>query len=121
MLRFAPVRNSSLSGSRLRLDTHRNTLGVAPTAAGKTIMLSAVAGETARGSDAKACASAHRDQLHRPEPDEVRARLKSRAFPRRSLTRTRSLGMASDLCHGADAVADLEPRCHAGARSPCHR
>ena len=27
------------------LDTHRNTLGVAPTAAGKTIMLSAVTGE----------------------------------------------------------------------------
>ena len=45
------------------LDTHRNTLGVAPTAAGKTIMLSAVAGELVRGSDAKACVLAHRDEL----------------------------------------------------------
>ena len=45
------------------LDTHRNTLGVAPTAAGKTIMLSAVAGDLVRGSDAKACVLAHRDEL----------------------------------------------------------
>ena len=45
------------------LNTHRNTLGVAPTAAGKTIMLSAVAGELVRGSDAKACVLAHRDEL----------------------------------------------------------
>jgi len=45
------------------LDTHRNTLGVAPTAAGKTIMLSAVAGEMVRGTDAKACVLAHRDEL----------------------------------------------------------
>ena len=45
------------------LDTHRNTLGVAPTAAGKTIMLSAVAGEMVRGTDVKACVLAHRDEL----------------------------------------------------------
>ena len=45
------------------LNTHRNTLGVAPTAAGKTIMLSAVAGDLVRGSDAKACVLAHRDEL----------------------------------------------------------
>lgn len=45
------------------LNTHRNTLGVAPTAAGKTIMLSAVAGELVRGTDAKACVLAHRDEL----------------------------------------------------------
>lgn len=45
------------------LDTHRNTLGVAPTAAGKTIMLSAVACELVRGTDAKACVLAHRDEL----------------------------------------------------------
>jgi superfamily II DNA or RNA helicase len=45
------------------LITHRNTLGIAPTAAGKTIMLSAVAGEMVRGTDAKACVLAHRDEL----------------------------------------------------------
>lgn len=45
------------------LDTHRNTLGVAPTAAGKTIMLSAVAGEVVGGTQAKACVLAHRDEL----------------------------------------------------------
>ena len=45
------------------LDTHRNTLGIAPTAAGKTIMLSAVAGELIRDTDAKACVLAHRDEL----------------------------------------------------------
>lgn len=45
------------------LDTHRNTLGVAPTASGKTLMLSAVAGELLKDPDAKACVLAHRDEL----------------------------------------------------------
>ncbi|MDP2357731.1 MAG: DEAD/DEAH box helicase [Beijerinckiaceae bacterium] len=45
------------------LDTHRNTLGVAPTASGKTIMLSAVAGALIGERDAKACVLAHRDEL----------------------------------------------------------
>ena len=45
------------------LNTHRNTLGVAPTAAGKTIMLSAVVGALIGDSDAKACVLAHRDEL----------------------------------------------------------
>ena len=45
------------------LSTHRNTLGVAPTAAGKTIMLSAVTGEVIAGNSAKACVLAHRDEL----------------------------------------------------------
>jgi len=47
------------------LDEHGNTLGVAPTAAGKTIMLSAVAGGLLAGNDAKACVLAHRDELTR--------------------------------------------------------
>ena len=42
---------------------HGNTLGVAPTGAGKTIMLSAVAGGMVGGTDAKACVLAHRDEL----------------------------------------------------------
>ena len=45
------------------LDIHRNTLGVAPTAAGKTIMLSAVAGALVGDRGAKACVLAHRDEL----------------------------------------------------------
>jgi superfamily II DNA or RNA helicase len=45
------------------LGEHGNTLGVAPTGAGKTIMLSAVAGEMIRDSAAKACVLAHRDEL----------------------------------------------------------
>jgi DNA repair protein RadD len=49
------------------LDEHGNTLAVAPTGAGKTIMLSAVAGrmigEPAKGTGGKACVLAHRDEL----------------------------------------------------------
>ena len=45
------------------LDTHGNTLGVAPTGAGKTVCLSAVTGALLQNSDAKACILAHRDEL----------------------------------------------------------
>lgn len=45
------------------LGEHGNTLGVAPTGAGKTIMLSGVAGEWLGDNDAKACVLAHRDEL----------------------------------------------------------
>ncbi len=45
------------------LRSHGNTIGVAPTGAGKTIMLSGVAGEILKDSDAKACVLAHRDEL----------------------------------------------------------
>ena len=45
------------------LGEHSNTLGVAPTGAGKTIMLSAVAGELVGDAGAKACVLAHRDEL----------------------------------------------------------
>jgi len=45
------------------LQAHGNTLAVAPTGAGKTIMLSAVAGEMLADTDAKACVLAHRDEL----------------------------------------------------------
>jgi len=44
------------------LSTRDNTLGVAPTGAGKTIMLSAVTGNMT-GDGAKACVLAHRDEL----------------------------------------------------------
>jgi len=45
------------------LDTHGNTLAVAPTGSGKTIMLSAVIGALLQNSEAKACILAHRDEL----------------------------------------------------------
>jgi len=45
------------------LNAHRNTLGVAPTASGKSVMLSAVAGVLLKEPQAKACILAHRDEL----------------------------------------------------------
>jgi len=45
------------------LDEYGNTLGVAPTGAGKTIMLSGTAGQWLHETDAKACVLAHRDEL----------------------------------------------------------
>lgn len=45
------------------LDEHRNTLGIAPTGAGKTVMLSAAAGRILSHRDARACILAHRDEL----------------------------------------------------------
>lgn len=51
---------------------HGNTLGVAPTGSGKTIMLSAVVGEILRGSAAKACVLAHRDEITAQNLDKFR-------------------------------------------------
>jgi superfamily II DNA or RNA helicase len=45
------------------LDTHGNTLSVAPTGAGKTIMLSAVVQGRVAGTAVKAAVLAHRDEL----------------------------------------------------------
>jgi DNA repair protein RadD len=45
------------------LGQHGNTLGVAPTGAGKTIMLSGVVGQLLENNGAKACVLAHRDEL----------------------------------------------------------
>ncbi len=45
------------------LGAHANTLGVAPTGAGKTVMLSAVAGRMIGDTDARAAVLAHRDEL----------------------------------------------------------
>ena len=43
--------------------THGNTLAVAPTGAGKSIMISAILGELFKGEAQKACVLAHRDEL----------------------------------------------------------
>ena len=45
------------------LRQHQNTLAVAPTGSGKTVMLSAVVGRMLAEPDAKACVLAHRDEL----------------------------------------------------------
>ena len=45
------------------LHEHGNTLGVAPTGAGKTIMLSGVVGELLKNGVDKVCVLAHRDEL----------------------------------------------------------
>lgn len=45
------------------LNAHGNTLAIAPTGAGKTIMLSAIIGEMFRHKPGKACVLAHRDEL----------------------------------------------------------
>lgn len=62
-MRLRPRQKTFVERSLAALGTHRNTLGIAPTGAGKTIMLSAVTGESIGNSQAKACVLAHRDEL----------------------------------------------------------
>jgi len=62
-MRLRPRQKLFVARSLSALDTRNNTLGIAPTGAGKTIMLSAVAGERIGDSAAKACVLAHRDEL----------------------------------------------------------
>ncbi len=58
-----PRQKEFVERSVAALHQHGNTLGVAPTGAGKTIMLSGVVGEMLADIDAKACILAHRDEL----------------------------------------------------------
>jgi DNA repair protein RadD len=61
-MRLRPRQKTFVERSVAALASRGNTLGVAPTGAGKTIMLSAVTGELI-GDGAKACVLAHRDEL----------------------------------------------------------
>ena len=61
-MRLRPRQKLFVERSLAALATRTNTLGIAPTGAGKTIMLSAVTGERI-GDGAKACVLAHRDEL----------------------------------------------------------
>ncbi|MFP7572307.1 DEAD/DEAH box helicase family protein [Marivita sp. S2033] len=61
-MRLRPRQKTFVERSLAALGQHGNTLGVAPTGAGKTIMLSAITGEMI-GDGAKACVLAHRDEL----------------------------------------------------------
>lgn len=61
-MRLRPRQKTFVERSVAALASRGNTLGVAPTGAGKTIMLSAVTGKMI-GDGAKACVLAHRDEL----------------------------------------------------------
>lgn len=58
-----PRQRAFVSRCVTALKKHSNTVGIAPTGCGKTIMLSAAAGEFLHEPDAKACVLAHRDEL----------------------------------------------------------
>jgi superfamily II DNA or RNA helicase len=62
-MRLRPRQKLFVERSLSALATRKNTLGIAPTGAGKTIMLSAVTGDSIGATDAKACVLAHRDEL----------------------------------------------------------
>jgi len=62
-MRLRPRQKVFVERSLAALSKHGNTLGVAPTGAGKTIMLSAVTGALVEKTKAKACVLAHRDEL----------------------------------------------------------
>lgn len=62
-MRLRPRQKLFVERSLSALGPRDNTLGIAPTGAGKTIMLSAVTGERIGDSAAKACVLAHRDEL----------------------------------------------------------
>ena len=66
-MRLRPRQKTFVERSLAALSAHGNTLGVAPTGSGKSIMLSAVAGKligkTSKSTGAKACVLAHRDEL----------------------------------------------------------
>ncbi|MEG3639309.1 DEAD/DEAH box helicase [Magnetococcus sp. PR-3] len=58
-----PRQKQFVERSVTALHEHGNTLGVAPTGAGKTVMLSAVVGNLLKETPGKACVLAHRDEL----------------------------------------------------------
>src|SRR6185437_489608 len=66
-MRLRPRQHIAVDASLAALDAHKNTLLVAPTGAGKTIMLSAVGGQriqrTKEGQAAKLLILQHRDEL----------------------------------------------------------
>ena len=110
-MRLRPRQKTFVERSVAALASRGNTLGVAPTGAGKTIMLSAVTGEMI-GDGAKACVLAHRDEL----TAQNRAKFQ-RVVPGIATSVDRRhrevLGRPGRLRHGADAGAGIEPRRHA--------
>ena len=62
-MRLRPRQSLFVERSLAALCDHGNTLSIASTGFGKTIALSAVVARSIKGSDAKACILAHRDEL----------------------------------------------------------
>lgn len=62
-MRLRPRQTAFVERSIATLAARGNTLGVAPTGAGKTVMLSAVTARTLGDTDGRACVLAHRDEL----------------------------------------------------------
>lgn len=60
-----PRQSQLVDRSIAALNQYGNTLAIGPTGSGKTIMLSAVAGNVLANPDLKACILAHRDELTR--------------------------------------------------------
>ena len=58
-----PRQKTFVERSIRALEEHGNTLGVAPTGSGKTVVFSGLIGQMLAGNDAKACVLAHRDEL----------------------------------------------------------
>ena len=58
-----PRQKTFVERSVRALEAHGNTIGVAPTGSGKTLMLSGVVGQILAENAAKACVLAHRDEL----------------------------------------------------------
>jgi superfamily II DNA or RNA helicase len=71
-MRLRPRQKLFVERSLSALGTRANTLGIAPTGAGKTIMLSAVTGASLGDSASKACVLAHRDELTAQNRDKFR-------------------------------------------------
>lgn len=62
-MRLRPRQKTFVDLSCKALKKHRNTLAVAPTGAGKTVMFSSVAGQMINDTQGKALILAHRDEL----------------------------------------------------------
>ena len=98
-MRLRPRQKTFVERSVAALASRGNTLGVAPTGAGKTIMLSAVTGEMI-GDGAKACVLAHRDEL----TAQNRAKFQ-RVVPEVST----SVIDATEKCWGGDVTFAMVP------------
>jgi DNA repair protein RadD len=89
------------------LGEHGNTLAVAPTGSGKTVMLSAVAGSLLAEPDAKACILAHRTELtgqNRSKFERVNPGLKTSVFDanEKSWDGNATFAMVQTLSRGAN-------------------
>ena len=108
-MRLRPRQRTFVERSLAALDAHGNTLGVAPTGAGKTIMLSAVTGEMIGDERRQGLRAGAPRRADRAEPREVRS-ASIPGSPPRSSTPRRSPGPArspSPWCRRSPRAANL--------------